>query len=165
LGAKKQGTEEHETMEVTHFTDIQDEFMNRAQQAVYCNVATVDLKNRPRSRVMHVVWEGPLGWVITWPKSHKAKHLSHNPYVSLTYMSNPHKPVYIDCKADWQQDVAEQRRVWELHKTLPPPLGFDPTPHYGTIDHKYFGLLQFTPWRIELAELKSESLIWRPGPG
>ena len=158
----KQSAKEHERMEVSHFRDIQEEFMNRAQHAVYCNVATVDLKNRPRSRVMHVVWDGPIGWVITRPESHKAKHLTHNPYVSLTYMSNPHKPVYIDCKADWQQDVAEKRRIWELHKITPPPLGFDPTPHYGTLDHKDFGLLQFTPWRIELAELEKESLIWRP---
>jgi hypothetical protein len=41
-------------------------------------------------------------------------------------------------------------------------LGFDPEPGYGTIEDKYFGLLKFTPWRIELAELKAESLIWRP---
>lgn len=78
-------------MEITHFEDIQAEFMARAQQAVYCNVVTVDRKGRPRSRVMHLIWEGPVGWVI------------------------------------------------------------------------YFGLLRFAPWRIELAELGKESLIWRPG--
>src|SRR5260221_3447683 len=80
LGAVLQGTR---TMEVARFEDIQTEFMHRAQKAVYCNVATVDRKGRPRSRVMHVIWEGPMGWVITWPESHKAKHLANNPYVSL----------------------------------------------------------------------------------
>ena len=161
----EKGAEEHETMEVTDFRDMQAEFMNRTQHAVYCNVATVDLKNRPRSRVMHVVWDGPIGWVITWPESHKPRHLDNNPYVSFTYMSNPYKPVYIDYRSHWQQEISEKQRIWELHKTLPPPLRFDPTPHYGTIDHKYYGLLWFTPWRIELAELERESLIWRPGPG
>ena len=80
-------------MNVKHFEDIQAEFMERAQQAVYCNVATVDRKGRPRSRVMHLIWEGPIGWVITWPESHKAKHLGNNPHVSLAYISNPYKPV------------------------------------------------------------------------
>lgn len=52
-------------MEVSQFEQIQSEFMDRAQQAVYCNVATVDLKGRPRSRVTHLIWGGPIGWVIT----------------------------------------------------------------------------------------------------
>lgn len=149
-------------METIKFEDLQTEFMRRAQQGVYCNVATVDRRGRPRSRVMHVVWDGPIGWVITWPESHKAKHLANNPYVSLAYLSNPLKPVYVECLAEWVTKTTEMLRIWELHKTLPSPLGFDPTPHYGTIEHKYFGLLRFTPWRIELAELGSKSLIWRP---
>ena len=148
--------------EVTRFEDIQAEFMDRAQQAIYCNVATVDLKNRPRSRVMHVVWDGPIGWVITWPESHKSKHLANNAYVSLAYIHNPMKPVYVECTAKWVEERTEKLRIWELHQTIPPPLGFDPETPYGTIENKYFGLLQFTPWRIELAELKAESLIWRP---
>jgi hypothetical protein len=149
-------------MEIVQFEDIQAEFMARAQHAVYCNVATVDPKGRPRSRVMHVVWDGPIGWVITAPWSHKGGHIAANPYVSLAYISHPMKPVYADCTAAWVQDTAEKQRVWELHKTIPPPLGFDPADGYGTIEHKDFGLLQFTPWRIELAELGSESWIWRP---
>jgi len=150
-------------MEITRFEEIQAEFMNRLQQAVYCNVATVDTRGRPRSRVMHVVWDGPTGWVITAPASHKRRHIASHPYVSLAYVSNPMKPVYADCRAEWVNETDEMQRVWELHKSIPPPLGFDPTPHYGTIEHKYFGVLKFTPWRIELAELNTEGLIWRPG--
>lgn len=150
-------------MEVTHFEEIQAEFMARVQQAVYCNVATVDSKGRPRSRVMHLVWEGPIGWVVTDPASHKAKHLASNPFVSVAYLSEPMKPVFVECTAEWITQRQEQLRVWELYKTI--PLGFDLTPHYGTIEHKYFGLLRFTPWRIELAELWKESLIWRYAHG
>jgi general stress protein 26 len=150
-------------MLIQHFRDIQAEFMDRAQQAVYCNVATVDTKGRPRSRIMHVVWEGPIGWVITWPASPKSKHLANNPHVSIAYIHQPYKPVYIECTAKWENEVSEKLRIWELHKSIPPPLGFDPEPGYGTIENEYFGLLKFTPWRIELAELKKESLIWRPG--
>lgn len=148
-------------IEVKDFSEIQAEFMHRAQQAVYCNVATVDQKGRPRSRVMHVVWDGPMGWVITWPQSYKAKHLAHNPHVSLAYISNPLKPIYAECTAAWVTDPQEQWRIWNLHKAIPPPLGFDPTPHYSSIEGQYFGLLQFTPWRIELAELGKDSVVWR----
>ena len=148
-------------MEVATFEEIQEEFMARAQKAVYCNVATVDRQGRPRSRVMHLVWEGPIGLVITWPESHKARHLAANPHISLAYISEPEKPVYVEATAAWVTEKDEQLRIWELYKTI--PLGFDLTPHYGTIDHKYFGILRFTPWRIELAELWKESLIWRPG--
>jgi len=152
-------------MEIANFEDIQTEFMQRVQQAVYCSVATVDRKGRPRSRVMHVIWDGPIGWVITWPESHKAKHLAHNPYVSLAYITHPTTPVYVEAITAWVTDCTEQQRIWDLHKVLPPPLGFDPGPHFGTIAHRFFGLLRFTPWRVELAKLGAESLIWRPRAG
>lgn len=150
-------------MEIANFTDMQDEFMRRVSAAVYCVMATVDRQNRPRTRLLHPIWAGPLGWVITWPQSHKAKHLAHNPHVSLAYWHDKEKPVYIEAVAEWITDRTEQQRIWQLHQTIPPPLGFDPEPHYGTIDHHYFGILQFTPWRIELGHLWGEPLIWRAG--
>ena len=160
-------------MEVISFSEIQAEFLTRLSQVVYCSMATVDRKNRPRSRVMHPIWEGSTGWVISSPTSHKAKHLEHNPRVSLAYICHDvYKPVYVDCIAEWVQDRLEQQRVWAYYKTVPPPLGFDPEPHYGSIDHPLFGLLKLTPWRVELASLgvsevtgESEihSLIWRSG--
>jgi general stress protein 26 len=101
--------------------------------------------------------------VISWPGSHKAKHLQVNPYVSLAYIHDKDKPVYVDCRAEWIDEAAEKERIWELHKFTPPPLGFDPQPYYGTIQHPYFGLLRFTPWRLEIGYLHGEPLIWRPG--
>ena len=148
-------------MEATTFADVEVEFLERIQKAVYCSMATIDRKGRPRSRIIHPVWDGPIGWVISWPESHKAKHLKHNPYVSLAYIPDKNKPVYVDAVAEWIDDVEEKNRIWELHKTTPPPLGFDPQPHYGNINHQYFGLLRFTPWRIELGHLGDESIIWR----
>ena len=148
-------------MEILTFADMQAEFMLRIQKAVYCNVATVDRKGRPRSRIMHPIWDGPIGWVISWPGSHKTKHLKLNSYVSLAYIQDSRKPVYVDAVAEWVEDINEKRRIWELHKSTPAPLGFDPEPHYGSIDHPYFGLLRFTPWRIMLGDLNGEPVIWR----
>ena len=150
-------------MQTADFAQLQAEFMTRISQAVYCILATVDRQNRPRTRAMHPIWAGTTGWVISWPASHKAKHLAHNPHVSLAYLHDKTKPVYVDCVAAWIDDRAEKQRVWALHQTIPPPLGFDPEPHYGNIDHPYYGILRLTPWRIELSNLGGESLIWRPG--
>jgi hypothetical protein len=148
-------------MEVQTFAEIQPEFMKRIQKAVYCSMATIDRRGRPRSRMLHPIWDGPTGWVISWPESHKAKHLEHNPYVSLAYIQDRDKPVYIDATAEWEYSEAEKYRIWDLHKTTPPPLGFDPQPHYENIHHRYYGLLKFTPWRIELGYLQGEPIIWR----
>lgn len=147
-------------METTTFAEIEAEFMDRVRRAVYCSMATVDRLGRPRSRIMHPIWDGPTGWVISRPGSPKARHLQHNPYVSLAYIHDIEKPVYVDALAEWVEDAAEKKRIWELHKRILPPLGFDPEPHYGSIDHPYFGLLRFTPWRITLANLQGESLVW-----
>ncbi|HEY0604024.1 MAG TPA: pyridoxamine 5'-phosphate oxidase family protein [Herpetosiphonaceae bacterium] len=148
-------------MQIEQFEDLQAEFLARVSQAVYCTMATVDHQNRPRLRVMHPIWEGPTGWVISWPQSYKAKHLAHNPSVSLAYMPDKATPVYIDGIAEWMDSVEDKQRIWELHAATPAPLGFDPQPHYGTIDHPYYGALRITPWRIELANLYGEPLIWR----
>lgn len=148
-------------VEIQTFTGVQAEFMNRIQKAVYCSLATVDRKDRPRSRILHPIWDGPTGWAISWPGSHKSKHLERNPYVSLAYIADRDHPLYVDALAEWVDDEAEKLRIWELHRATPPPLGFDPEPYYGSIHHPYFGLLRFTPWRIELAQLGGEPLVWR----
>ncbi len=119
---------EQSTMDVARFEDLQAAFLERIQHAVYCNVATIDHHQRPRSRVMHPIWDGAIGWVISWPQSHKAKHLAQNPAVSLAYLHDPLKPVYVDGTATWIDDATEQRRIWELHKTTPPPLGLIQNP-------------------------------------
>ena len=156
-------------MEVARFEELQSEFMARVSRAVYCAMATVDRQDRPRSRIMHPIWDGPtnramngpIGWAISWPESHKAKHLARNPAVSLAYIADRDKPVYVDGVAEWIDTAGEKQRIWNLYKATPPPLGFDPQPYYGSIDHMYFGLLKITPRRIELGNLNGEPVIWR----
>ena len=149
-------------MIVGRFEDLRTEFMNRVSYAVYCTMATVDRRGRTRSRIMHPIWDGPIGWMISWPASHKAKHLARNPWISLAYIADEKKPVYVDGLAEWIDSDEEKHRIWDLHRTAPPPLGFDPEPHYGSIGHLYFGLLRVTPWRVELGNLGGEPIIWRP---
>lgn len=153
-------------MIIEHVEDIASEFLARVAEAVYCNMATVDTQGRPRSRILHPIWEwqpqeGLIGWAISYPASLKARHLQANAHVSLAYIHEPQRPTYADCTAAWIQDSAQKSHVWELYKNTAPPLGFDPAPFYSSIDDQYFGILQFMPWRVELAELHGTKKIWK----
>lgn len=148
-------------MEVSNFADIEAEFLERVNRVVWCNVATIDGQNRPRSRILHPIWEGTTGWVFTYPTSHKARHLERNPYVSLAYISDVTKPMYAECKAEWVDDLAAKQHVWDLFKNAPAPLGYDPAGIFHTPDHPKAGLLKLTAWRIQLDTPPNEKLIWR----
>jgi general stress protein 26 len=149
-------------METQSFAEIQQDFIERVHRIVWCNVATIDTHNRPRSRILHPIWEGPTSWIATRRLTLKAKHLAHNPHVSLTYIADVAKPVYIDCAAEWIDDLQQKERIWQKFKDAPPPLGYDHAPIFERPDHPNFGLLKLTPWRIELINFPSESMVWRP---
>src|SRR5437016_128975 len=113
-------------MEIADFSEIEQEFIQRVHSMVLCSVATVDSQNRPRSRILHPIWEDLTGWIATHRNSYKSKQLAHNPNASLAYIGNAMKPVYIECTVEWEIDIDEKRRIWQLFKAAPPPLGYDP---------------------------------------
>ncbi len=153
-------------MNITHFSEIESEFIERVHTMVWCNVATVDSQGLPRSRILHPIWEGSTGWIGTHRHSHKSQHLARNPYVSLAYIANVMAPVYIDATAEWVDDMAQKERIWNLFKATPEPLGYDPAVSFGSVDHANFGLLKLTPWRIDVVTFPSPSMdegtkVWR----
>jgi general stress protein 26 len=154
-------------MERASFAQIEDEFMRRIRRTVWCSLATVDRRGRPRQRLVHPIWEGSTGWIGTNRDSFKAKHLAVNPYVSLSYWDPHHEQVYADCRAEWEDNPAEKRRIWDLFKATEPPLGYDPGDFWPSPDEPPFGLLKLTPWRIELFVQPQDGhprppLVWRP---
>lgn len=153
-------------MHIHDFSQIETEFISRVHTMVWCNAATVDQNQRPRSRILHPIWEGATGWIGTHRNSYKSHHLEHNPYLSLAYIANVMNPVYVDCKAEWIDDMAEKVRIWELFKAAPEPLGYDPAMIFERVDHENFGLLKLTPWRIDLVTFPSPSMdegtkVWK----
>jgi hypothetical protein len=72
---------------VASFADIEDGFIERVHAVVWCTAATVDTRNRPRSRVWHPIWEGKTGRIATNRNALKTKHLARNPYLSLSYLT------------------------------------------------------------------------------
>ena len=155
-------------MDLASFADIEEEFNRRVSRIVWCTVTTVDSKGRPRSRLLHPVWEGSTGWIATGRNSFKAKHLEKHPYVSCSYWDQQHQQVYAECKATWDDDPAEKERVWNLVKNAPPPVGYDPAMFWpGGPSDAGFGALKLEPWRIELSALADMMTgkppqVWRP---
>lgn len=154
-------------MLVNSFSEIEKEFLQRVREIVWCNVASVDSQGRPRSRILHPIWEGSTGWIGTHPASHKAKHLAHNPHLSLAYIKDVMKPVYVDCTAEWIHDIDEKRHVWELFSSTPEPIGYDPTHDFVSPESEHWGVLKLTPWRIDLVTFPAPSFdegtrVWHP---
>jgi hypothetical protein len=153
-------------MQITNFAEIEAEFIQRVHTMVWCNVASIDTNNRPRSRILHPIWEGSTGWIGTHRDSHKSRHLEHNPYLSLAYIANVMAPVYIDCKAAWCDNLDDKQRIWDLFKNTPEPLGYDPAHDFKHVEHENFGLLKLTPWRIDLVTFPAPSFaegtkVWK----
>ncbi|NIK60450.1 pyridoxamine 5'-phosphate oxidase family protein [Kribbella shirazensis] len=107
---------------------VQKEFMERAHKIVWCSVATVGPDNRPRSRILHPIWELSdelTGWIVTRATPLKVRHLAYSPYLSCSYWEPGHEVAVADCAAEWVTDAATRQRVWELYRDAPPPLGYD----------------------------------------
>ena len=154
-------------MDVGSFEEIAGEFQARVARIAWCSVATVDRQGRPRQRMLHPIYEGAIGYIATRRHSFKEKHLAANPNISLSYWDPQHQQVYYDATAEWLDDMAEKRRIWELYKSTPPPLGYDPAMIWKDgVEDPTFGVLKLTPWRIELSALadmvtQAPPQVWR----
>ena len=125
-----------------------------AHQVVWCALTTVDRDGRPRSRVVHPVWElapdGPCGWVTTRRSPVKTAHLAANPNVACAYVGVDHDVAYFDCVARWAT-AAERRHAWEACRATPPPAGFDPATIWPDgSDAPGAEVLRLEPYRVQV---------------
>lgn len=117
---------------VTDFAAVADEVERRITTTVWCTMATTDGTGRPRTRIVHPVWEiddhGAVGWLGTRTGTPKLGHLERTPWVSLLYWDPRHEQVTVDARAQVQTDDGTRRRVWDLMSSFAEPYGFDPAP-------------------------------------
>lgn len=131
-------------------------FVEMAHRIVWCSVATVDAAGRPRSRVLHPMWEWQdgqlIGWVGTGPTPTKRAHLEQSPYVSLNYWEPGQDTCVAECRAEWCFDLETRNQVWDAYKAAPPPLGYDPAiiPGWDSASSDAFAVLKLTPWRLRV---------------
>jgi len=148
---------------------VHKEFVDRAHRIVWCTVATVGPGNRPRTRILHPLWElDPelTGWIVTRATPVKVRHLEYSPYLSCSYWEPGHEVAVADCRAEWVGDPATQHRVWELYRDAPAPLGYDfwsvfPDGPAG----ESLSLLWLRPYRLRLSDVETLSgrkkpLVW-----
>lgn len=140
---------------------VQKEFLDRAHRIVWCTVATVGPDNRPRTRILHPIWELDeqlVGWIVTRHTPVKTRHLAYSPYLSCSYWEPGHEVAVADCGAEWVTDAATRQRVWELYRDAPPPLGYD---FWSVFPDGPSGespsLLRLTPYRLRLADVETLS--------
>jgi hypothetical protein len=141
---------------MTELAAVAPLFVEIAHKIVWCSVATVDRRGRPRSRILHPYWEWDgatlVGWVATMPTPLKRAHLEQSPYVSCSYWAPSQDTAVAECRADLVFDDETRTRVWSLFKETPPPLGYDPggisVPGWDTPTSPAFAVMRLQPWRL-----------------
>ncbi len=148
-------------------------FVEMAHRIVWCSVASVDAVGRPRSRVLHPIWEwndGQLiGWIGTGPTPTKRAHLEASPYLSLNYWDSSQDTCVAECRAEWRFDSETRKQVWDAYKAAPPPLGYDPAiiPTWDSPASDSFAVLRLEPWRLRvfpgsvLLAKQGDVLVWQ----
>jgi hypothetical protein len=130
-------------------------FVKMAHRIVWCTVATVDAKGRPRTRILHPIWlwnENELvGWIATSPLSPKADDISVHNEISLTYWNPSQDTCTADCTTRWTNDPTSKREGWDRFKNAPAPVGYDPAIIPGwTVDSDSFGILELRPTALRV---------------
>jgi hypothetical protein len=148
-------------------------FVEMAHRIVWCSVASVDAAGRPRSRVLHPIWEwndGQLiGWIGTGPTPTKRAHLEASPYLSLNYWDSNQDTCVAECRAEWRFDLEMREQVWDAYKAATPPLGYDPAiiPTWDSPASDSFAVLRLEPWRLRvfpgsvLLAQQGDVLVWQ----
>jgi general stress protein 26 len=135
------------------FETLAAEFERRVERTIWCTFATVDKRGRVRSRLVHPLWEGKIGWLLTGRTSHKARDLDANPSTSLTYWDQTNEQVHVDCNTRWIDKQDERTRIWNRFKETPFPHGYDPGQFFKSPEDPEYGVLRLEPWRLELWSL------------
>lgn len=140
---------------MTALDRIAPAFTDMAHRIVWCTAATIDRTGKPRTRVLHPIWEWDgenfTGWIATSPLSPKAAHLEKNAQLSLTYWDETHDTCTADCETSWETGPAVQEG-WDRFANAPEPVGYDPAiiPGWTNADAEAFGVLKLAPVRLRV---------------
>jgi hypothetical protein len=136
--------------------DVAPAFVEMAHRIVWCSAATVDTQGRPRSRILHPIWQWDgaqlVGWIATGPTPVKRAHLEAHPYISLNYWEPSHDTCVAECRAAWAFDDETRTMVWNLFLNASPPVGYDPAiiPAWESPTSDAFAVLRLEPWRLRV---------------
>ena len=147
-------------MTTAEFDAIAEEFHRRVAKTIWCTLATVDTRGRARTRIVHPVWDGPMGWLGSRAGTPKLAHLIEHPDVSLLYWDPDHEQVTIDARATVVPSNDERQAAWAALQAPAPPYGFDPAPIWpGGPEGDDFVAIRLEARRIEL--FGASSVMWK----
>jgi hypothetical protein len=141
---------------MTDLATVAPAFVSMAHRIVWATVATVDGRDRPRTRILHPIWEWDgedlVGWVATGPTPVKRAHLAAHPVASVNYWVPTHDTCSADVDVTWAFDEETRIRVWALFKNAPEPVGYDPAivPGWTGPTSESFAVLRFAPRRLRV---------------
>ena len=131
-------------------------FVAVAHRIVWATVATVDTAGRPRSRILHPLWEWDgeqlVGWIATGPTPTKVAHLRSTPFASVNYWDSRHDVATAECRAELLYDEPTRTRIWNAFLNAPEPVGYDPSivPVWTKPTDPTFAVLRLDPWRLRV---------------
>jgi hypothetical protein len=141
---------------MTDLGEIAPAFVAMAHRIVWCTVATVGADGRPRTRILHPIWEFDgtdlTGWIATSPQSPKAADLAEQPAISLTYWDATHDTCTAECDTEWETTDEQRQAGWDRFANGPAPVGYDPSiiPAWTSPTAPAFGILRLTPTRLRV---------------
>ena len=142
---------------MTPLEKIAPAFIEMAHSIVWASVATVDRDARPRSRILHPIWEWDgsdlVGWIATSPTPIKHEDLAIHPDVAVSYWTTNQDTCSADCSAQWFFDDDTRIAVWDKFKNGPAPVGYDPAiiePWKDGPTSAAFAALRLTPRRLRV---------------
>jgi len=140
------------------FNETANAFVQMAHEIVWCTVATIDKKGRPRSRVLHPIWElkgdDLVGWIATGPTPVKKAHLGVSAYVSCNYWKKNQDTCVAECHASWVEDLEGKQNIWDKFVNGAAPVGYDPSiiPGWESAASENFAGLRLDPWRLRVMQ-------------
>ena len=137
-------------------SEVAPTFVEMAHKIVWAAVATVDKNGRPRTRILHPIWqwdgEQLVGWIATGPTAVKQAHLKNSPFVSVNYWTPTHDTCVAECRATWVFDNETRQIVWNTFLNGPEPVGYNPSivPAWTSPTADAFAALKLEPWRLRV---------------
>src|SRR6476646_6904646 len=97
-----------------------------AHSIVWASVATVDENGRPRTRILHPIWEWDgtdlLGWIATVPSPVKKAHLAVHPEMAVSYWTTTHDTCAARLRPDDHPDLGRRPNVRSVCRAAAEPV-------------------------------------------
>jgi hypothetical protein len=151
-------------------------FIDMAHSIVWASVVTVDRDGKPRSRILHPIWEWDgtdlVGWVATVPTPLKHAHLHAHAEVAVSYWTSTQDTCSAECTAQLYVDDDTRKAVWDNFANAPEPVGYDPFIIPTWADgptSEQFAAIRLSPYRLRvmpgtmMTKGEGEVLTWHHG--